>query len=349
MSHIFISYSHVDADYAHKLAGKLQSEGFEVWIDARLDYGSQWPQEIQTQLDACSAFILIMSRHSYSSEWVQNELSRAKRKNKPIFPLLLGGDEPWLSVETIQYYDVRNEDLPDRRFYEALEHVISHGQKTSEPLTGDSKRSLQTKSLSISKIWIGIIGAAFVCVIGILSVVVALKMLSTPPESPTLNPKEDSTDTPMLSTPTPTIRNATATSEVVQVMPTFTPMNIPRIYDFQACPAPCNGRNSTNNFAEAITKIYIQFNYENLKSDAPYTRTWSLGDREWIRYTCNWDGPSSGTEVLRFTEPKGLASGTWTIRVTLDNVVLLEDEIVVVGNWDYWDPAGTINACHGTN
>ena len=82
MGHIFISYSHKDTAYAHKLASALQKKGLEVWIDERLDYGSQWPHEIQKQLDACSAFIVIMSPRSFASEWVQSELQRAKRKLK---------------------------------------------------------------------------------------------------------------------------------------------------------------------------------------------------------------------------------------------------------------------------
>jgi hypothetical protein len=86
MSHIFISYSHKDTGYAHKLADRLQDKGFVVWIDERLDYGSQWPHEIQKQLDSCFAFIVIMSPRSFASDWVQSELQRAKRKLKPVFP-----------------------------------------------------------------------------------------------------------------------------------------------------------------------------------------------------------------------------------------------------------------------
>jgi len=94
MGHIFISYSHKDTKYAHRLADSLQSKGFDYWIDERLDYGSQWPHEIQKQLDTCDAFILVMSPRSFASDWVQSELQRAKRKQKPIFPILLEGDEP---------------------------------------------------------------------------------------------------------------------------------------------------------------------------------------------------------------------------------------------------------------
>ncbi len=123
MGHIFISYSHKDSDYAHALVESLQSKNLPVWVDARLDYGSQWPQEIQKYLDACDAFILIMSPRSFASDWVQSELQRAKRKGKPIFPLLLEGDEPWLSVESIQYYDVRQGQLPDAEFYADLKRA----------------------------------------------------------------------------------------------------------------------------------------------------------------------------------------------------------------------------------
>jgi len=128
MSHIFISYSHKDTGYAHALAGNLQSMGFNVWIDGRLDYGSQWPLEIQAQLDSCAAFIVIMTPPAFASEWVQSELQRAKRKLKPIFPVLLEGDEPWLSVESTQFYDVRGEKLPDAKFYSAVRRVVSVGQ-----------------------------------------------------------------------------------------------------------------------------------------------------------------------------------------------------------------------------
>ncbi len=129
MGHIFISYSHTDAEYAHALADSLHGMGLEVWIDARLDYGSQWPLEIQKQLDSCDAFILIMSPRSFASDWVQSELQRAKRKLKPIFPVLLEGDEPWLSVESTQFYDVRNGGFPDNKFYSALKRVVSVSQE----------------------------------------------------------------------------------------------------------------------------------------------------------------------------------------------------------------------------
>lgn len=123
MGHIFVSYSHRDTEYAHRFADHLQGMGFEVWIDERLDYGSTWPQELQKQLDSCDAFIVVMTTRSFESEWVQNELNRAKRLRKPIYPLLLEGSGPWLSVESTQFVDVRDGSFPDEKFYQTLERV----------------------------------------------------------------------------------------------------------------------------------------------------------------------------------------------------------------------------------
>jgi len=141
--HVFISYSHKDTKYAHSLADELQKNGVDVWIDERLDYGSTWPHEIQKQLDSCGAFIVVMSPRSYASDWVQNELNRAKRLRKPIFPLLLEGDGPWLSVESTQFLDVRGGAFPDEKFYSTLKRVISRIPKQALPTTIDKSASVQ--------------------------------------------------------------------------------------------------------------------------------------------------------------------------------------------------------------
>ena len=105
--------------------------GFDVWMDDRLDYGSEWPNEIQQRVDFCDAMILIMSPHSYKSRWVQNELHRAVRKEKPVFPLLLEGSEPWLSVESTQLFDVTNRKMPDEKLSESLAQVTSRRKPNS--------------------------------------------------------------------------------------------------------------------------------------------------------------------------------------------------------------------------
>lgn len=164
MGHVFISYSHKDTKYAHRLADELQEKGIEVWIDERLDYGSTWPQEIQKQLDSCDVFVIVMSPRSYESDWVQNELNRAKRLGKLIFPLLLEGDGPWLSVESTQYLDVRGGKFPDEKFYSTIERTVTNQDKKavlSQPRTGTVNLSPKLKT--------GIV----IAIVGILIVLLA--------------------------------------------------------------------------------------------------------------------------------------------------------------------------------
>jgi hypothetical protein len=225
MGHVFISYSHKDTKYAHKLADSLQELEFDVWIDERLDYGSQWPLEIQKQLDSCDAFILVMSPRSFASEWVQSELQRAKRKLKPVFPLLLEGDEPWLSVESTQYYDVRDNRLPDQKFYSALKRVISVSPSTetpAQPSTSLMKPVSQKKVGSGSKIWI------YLAVVGALGIVFLVCLVAAIPTlSKFLNLLPDSPVSTMTMAPTYTQAAIIEPTIAPSISPSITPTNTP--------------------------------------------------------------------------------------------------------------------------
>ncbi len=119
VGHVFVSYSHKDSEYTHKLAEEMEKHHIPVWIDDRIDYGTRWPQVIQEKIDTCKAFILIMSDNARASDWVNNELTYAMGKGKKVYPLLLKGDV-WLAVASIQYVNVRNRKLPDESFYRTL-------------------------------------------------------------------------------------------------------------------------------------------------------------------------------------------------------------------------------------
>jgi len=212
MSHIFVSYSHKDTKYAHQLAEILKEKGFEVWIDARLDYGSRWPTEIQKQLDSCGAFIVVMSPRSFASEWVQNELNRAKRIVKPIFPLLLEGDGPWLSVESTQFVDVRGGKFPDAKFYSTLERVTPRSEGQASPHSTDKPAPVirttgPTRKLNLP---------ALFAVIGVLAVIILGVVLFQGNRSP------NTTETPE-SMPATTLPNEViATEPPEDVVPTET-------------------------------------------------------------------------------------------------------------------------------
>jgi hypothetical protein len=77
MSHVFISYSTKNAEYAHHLADKLREEGFDVWIDQRRLQSSQdWWRAIVLGIWECAAFIVILTPKSHWPISVRNPCSR---------------------------------------------------------------------------------------------------------------------------------------------------------------------------------------------------------------------------------------------------------------------------------
>lgn len=122
-NHLFISYSRRDKDYAKSLTERLQQSGFNVWIDSQIEYGEIWFREIDEAIKTCAAFVLLMSLESYESEWVQKEILLAKRYRKPIFPLLLDGEEFPIVID-IQFADVRGGAMPDANFHRRLRRAV---------------------------------------------------------------------------------------------------------------------------------------------------------------------------------------------------------------------------------
>ncbi|NWF68965.1 MAG: SUMF1/EgtB/PvdO family nonheme iron enzyme [Chloroflexi bacterium] len=124
MSHVFISYSRKNNEYARKLADQLLGLGFDVWIDDRIDYGEDWWRAIVRAIKACSAFVVVMSPDSGESRWVQREVTLAYELRKPTFPLLLEGDlissDYWAIFVRAQYADVRGGKMPPEEFFHSV-------------------------------------------------------------------------------------------------------------------------------------------------------------------------------------------------------------------------------------
>ena len=95
----FISHSSKDKPFVRQLVSDLTAEGVKVWLDEqRILVGDSIPEKISQGLAESDIFLVVLSEHSVSSEWVKRELNSAlvseisKRKVK-IMPLKLSDCE----------------------------------------------------------------------------------------------------------------------------------------------------------------------------------------------------------------------------------------------------------------
>ncbi len=88
MSDIFICYSKTDASIANQLVEHLQKEGWSVFIDRKTPVGRRWHREIETELRAAKAVVVLWSEKSCESDYVLDEAEHGKRKDI-LFPAFI--------------------------------------------------------------------------------------------------------------------------------------------------------------------------------------------------------------------------------------------------------------------
>ncbi len=95
MQSAFISYSHVDSEFALKLYEYLKKNGIRCWLDAHdLKPGKRILDGINQAIRFHERLILCCSRTSLESWWVKDEIRKAQEKEKSqcadvIIPILL--------------------------------------------------------------------------------------------------------------------------------------------------------------------------------------------------------------------------------------------------------------------
>jgi hypothetical protein len=152
---------------------------------------------------------------------------------------------------------------------------------------------------------------------------------------------EEETETPATVTPKPT--------SGYTGYPTAIPLPNPTTSHFYTCVDECkeDGSNHSATFVEKTEEIFYRFDYEDFPIKAPYVRTWTKDGQLWARYTCLWPGPESGTEEITLSDPNGLASGIWTVEITVNGEKVLEQTLLIDGSYTYWSPPGYFNGCYG--
>ncbi len=105
MSDIFICYSRQDFPIADRLMQQLQAEGWSVFIDKQTHVGRRWHKEIEQELQAARAIVVLWSTTSRDSDYVLEEAEYGKRKDC-LFPAFIEFVEPPYGFSRIQTADL---------------------------------------------------------------------------------------------------------------------------------------------------------------------------------------------------------------------------------------------------
>lgn len=150
---LFISYAREDREQVESLAHALEKAGFQVWWDAALEGGHQFAAEIERQLNAADAVIVVWSDASIRSNWVLDEAMHGRDKGC-LIPVRFDETVPPLGFRQIQSIDLDDGDQPGE--VEAIGRAVARlqGMPVVEPGTHPRSKSKSRKAKANDKpIW----------------------------------------------------------------------------------------------------------------------------------------------------------------------------------------------------
>jgi hypothetical protein len=124
MSHIFISYSHEDYEFAENLLHNLRGAGFTPWRDVdELRAGEVWRVEIDQAIKDALAMLVIMTPVAKNSEYVTYEWAFALGVGVKVIPIMLKRTELHPRLGDIQFLDFTGRIRPWPQLIETVQEV----------------------------------------------------------------------------------------------------------------------------------------------------------------------------------------------------------------------------------
>ena len=109
MTHnIFMSYSRRELGFVDDLVSKLEGEGYKVWLDYRvLIPGTPWKGQIAKGLNDADTVLLVVSKASIASEYVELEWRHFLETNKRVILLIFEAVDIPKELEKYEWVDFR--------------------------------------------------------------------------------------------------------------------------------------------------------------------------------------------------------------------------------------------------
>ena len=132
-SEVFLSYASEDRARARDLARALEGQGWRVWWDRKILPGRSFGQVIEEQLDSVKCVLVLWSKASVASDWVEAEAARARQRGI-LVPVLIDDVGSRIPIEFSRLHAANLQhwqgDANDEEFRELVAAIARH---TGEP------------------------------------------------------------------------------------------------------------------------------------------------------------------------------------------------------------------------
>ncbi len=82
LANLFISYSHKDASFINALEKRFQAKGIRYWRDIHDASSGPLEKIVKNAITQMGTVLLVLSKHSVESDWVELEVERARKLEK---------------------------------------------------------------------------------------------------------------------------------------------------------------------------------------------------------------------------------------------------------------------------
>ena len=133
---IFISHSHEDKIPVQRIVSRLQDVGHDVWIDSiKLRPGDNIQRKIGEGLESADLLIVVVSKNSFKSSWVQQEFSaialqQISKRERRIIPVKIDASDVPSYLANRLYLDL------SENFDAGLDYLVAAIQATTPESLG---------------------------------------------------------------------------------------------------------------------------------------------------------------------------------------------------------------------
>src|SRR6185437_12958486 len=157
MADVFVSYARADKARVAPLVAAIEAKGWSVWWDPEITPGQEFDDQIEAEIDAANAVLVVWTPTSVASRWVRGEAREAAERGI-LVPVRFEQARLPMDVRAIHTTDLDewHEDpysVQAQEFLRALAVMIARSQATQSTKAGSASASSpsagESKSFSV--------------------------------------------------------------------------------------------------------------------------------------------------------------------------------------------------------